>query len=168
MTQMLERREEAPERAQQRAERRHTRDSVFILLGLVTITLIAAFVGQSPDEGLVAWEVGAVAAGQATPTAAEQVAHLLDALRHNVVLWRLVCLVIAGGIAGMMAKRVIPGSGRGPVGAVVLGVFGASLGGWVCEHAGLTLAPSISVLSIGVAFAGSVITLVTCRLIARI
>lgn len=157
----------AEEAGRPHTERDGRREDLFIVLGLVAVGLIVAFAGQSPG-GVSPWATATTAAGATTPSAAEAATRALDALRANVVAWRVISLVIIGGVAGMLASRVIPGRRAGAPTAVLVGIFGSALGGWVCQHVGYAVPTHVSVASVGVAFAGALVTLIGAKFVAHI
>ncbi|MBI3946430.1 MAG: GlsB/YeaQ/YmgE family stress response membrane protein [Armatimonadetes bacterium] len=147
---------------------RRGRQVLFIALGAAAVALIAAFAGRMPAQGLRAWEVFSLAAGKPEPTFVDQFEMLLEAIRQNAAAWRVVSLIIVGSIAGMAAELVVPVRRvGGKTGAVLLGIFGAAVGGLVCERCGYSVPAGITLASVGVAFAASVITLLSARLVAR-
>lgn len=142
------------------------REDLFIVLGMVAVGLIVAFAGQTPG-GVSSWTATTTAAAATAPSAAEAVARTLDALRGNVIAWRIISLVIIGGVAGMLASRVVPGRRAGAPAAVLIGIFGSALGGWVCQYFGYAVPTQVSVASVGVAFAGALVTLIVAKFVAH-
>lgn len=69
--------------------------------------------------------------------------------------------IIAGGIAGFLASKVLTGRGMGLIWDVVVGILGGFLGGWLAGLAGI--AATNIVLEIVVAFVGAAILLVVFR-----
>lgn len=80
----------------------------------------------------------------------------------------LVSWVIVGAIAGVLARRVVPGPDPGRfVVTVLLGMAGASVGGFVVGVLGGSGATGFNVWSILVATLGAVFLLYLYGLIAR-
>ncbi len=82
---------------------------------------------------------------------------------HHILTW-----VIIGLIAGVLASRVVRGTGLGLVRDVVVGLVGAIIGGLILHAArgGSHASPSVLV-EIVVAFAGAVILLIVAKVMER-
>ena len=78
---------------------------------------------------------------------------------HNVLTW-----LIIGLVAGVVASRVVRGTGHGIVRDVIVGLAGAVIGGLILHAArgGSHASPSILV-EIVVAFVGAVILLIIVK-----
>jgi uncharacterized membrane protein YeaQ/YmgE (transglycosylase-associated protein family) len=80
----------------------------------------------------------------------------------------LVSWVIVGALAGLLAKWIVPGSGPGGfLVTVLLGMAGASIGGFFVGILGGTGATGFNIWSILVATFGAVILLFVYGLITR-
>ena len=76
--------------------------------------------------------------------------------------------ILVGAIAGLLAKWIIPGEGPGGfIVTVILGMAGASVGGFVTSILGGTGATGFNVWSILVATLGAIILLFIYGLITR-
>lgn len=84
-----------------------------------------------------------------------------------MTLQTLVILLIVGGIAGLLAEAVVKGRRLGLVGAVIVGVVGAFIGGWLLSVFGLTVGSGI-IAEIITAFIGAVLLLLLLRYARRI
>ena len=75
----------------------------------------------------------------------------------------LLSTLIVGLIAGFLASRFMGAGGYGLIGDIVVGVLGASAGGWVAaRYLGLAVT-GINVTSVAIAFVGAVILIVIFR-----
>jgi uncharacterized membrane protein YeaQ/YmgE (transglycosylase-associated protein family) len=81
---------------------------------------------------------------------------------ETLILW-----VFVGGIAGLLAEVVVKGRRLGIVGAVVVGVLGAFIGGWLLSVFGLSVGSGI-IAEIITAFFGAVLLLLLLRYARRI
>ena len=80
----------------------------------------------------------------------------------------LISWIVVGLIAGLLAKRIMPGEGPGGLLiTLILGMAGASLGGFVVSILGGTGATGFNVWSILVATFGAIILLFLYGLLAR-
>ncbi len=80
----------------------------------------------------------------------------------------LISWILVGAIAGLLAKRIMPGSGPGGfIITIILGMAGASIGGFVVGVLGGTGATGFNIWSILVATLGAIILLFVYNLIAR-
>lgn len=80
----------------------------------------------------------------------------------------LISWVIVGALAGLLAKWIMPGSGPGGfLVTVLLGMAGASIGGFIVGLLGGTGATGFNVWSILVATLGAVVLLFVYGLISR-
>ncbi len=80
----------------------------------------------------------------------------------------LISWIVVGLIAGVLAKWIMPGEGPGGLlVTLILGMAGASLGGFVVSLLGGTGATGFNVWSIVVATFGAVILLFLYGLLAR-
>ena len=80
----------------------------------------------------------------------------------------LISWILVGAIAGMVAKRIVPGPDPGRfIVTVLLGMAGASVGGFVVGVLGGSGATGFNVWSVLVATLGAVILLYIYGLIAR-
>lgn len=69
--------------------------------------------------------------------------------------------IIVGGIAGLLASKVLTGKGMGPIWDVVVGIVGGILGAWLGSLVGI--AATNIVMEVLVAFVGAVVLLVVFR-----
>jgi uncharacterized membrane protein YeaQ/YmgE (transglycosylase-associated protein family) len=81
---------------------------------------------------------------------------------ETILLW-----VVVGGIAGLLAEAVVKGRRLGLLGAVVVGVLGAFVGGWLLSVFGLSVGSGI-IAEIITAFMGAVLLLLLLRYARRI
>ena len=80
----------------------------------------------------------------------------------------LISWILVGAIAGLLAKWIMPGSGPGGfIITIILGMAGASIGGFVVGVLGGTGATGFNIWSILVATLGAIILLFAYGLIAR-
>jgi uncharacterized membrane protein YeaQ/YmgE (transglycosylase-associated protein family) len=80
----------------------------------------------------------------------------------------LISWVVVGAIAGLLARRIVPGPDPGRfIVTVILGMAGASVGGFVVGVLGGSRATGFSVWSIFVAALGAVFLLYVYGLVAR-
>ena len=79
-----------------------------------------------------------------------------------MTLQTLVILLIVGGIAGLLAEAVVKGRRLGLLGAVIVGVIGAFVGGWLLSLVGLSVGSGI-IAEIITAFIGAVLLLLLLR-----
>lgn len=81
---------------------------------------------------------------------------------ETLVLW-----VIVGGIAGLLAEAVVKARRLGLIGAVIVGILGAFIGGWLFGVFGLSVGGGI-IAEIITAFIGAVLLLLLLRYARRI
>lgn len=80
----------------------------------------------------------------------------------------LISWILVGAIAGVLAKWIMPGSGPGGfIITIILGMAGASVGGFIFRLLGGTGATGFNIWSILVATLGAIILLFLYGLIAR-
>lgn len=80
----------------------------------------------------------------------------------------LISWILVGAIAGLLAKWIMPGSGPGGfIVTIILGMAGASVGGFMFRLIGGTGATGLNVWSILVATIGAIVLLFLYGLIAR-
>ena len=79
-----------------------------------------------------------------------------------MTLQTLIILLIVGGIAGLLAEAVVKGRRLGLLGAVIVGVIGAFVGGWLLSLVGLSVGSGI-IAEIITAFIGAVLLLLLLR-----
>jgi len=80
----------------------------------------------------------------------------------------LVSWVVVGAIAGLLARRIVPGPDPGRfIVTVILGMAGASVGGFVVGVLGGSGATGFNVWSVFVATLGAVLLLYVYGLVAR-
>ena len=80
----------------------------------------------------------------------------------------LISWIVVGGIAGVLAKWIMPGEGPGGfIVTIVLGMAGASVGGFIMSIIGGTGATGFNIWSILVATLGAIILLFLYGLLAR-
>ena len=80
----------------------------------------------------------------------------------------IISWILVGLIAGLLAKWIMPGSGPGGViVTIILGMAGASIGGFIFRMLGGAGATGFNLWSILVATLGAVVLLFVYNLIAR-
>jgi uncharacterized membrane protein YeaQ/YmgE (transglycosylase-associated protein family) len=80
----------------------------------------------------------------------------------------IISWIVVGLIAGLLAKWIMPGSGPGGfIVTVIIGMAGASLGGFIVRLLGGTGATGFNVWSILVATLGAIVLLFLYGLIAQ-
>jgi uncharacterized membrane protein YeaQ/YmgE (transglycosylase-associated protein family) len=80
----------------------------------------------------------------------------------------IISWILVGLIAGLLAKWFMPGSGPGGlIVTIILGMAGASIGGFIFQLLGGAGATGFNVWSILVATVGAIILLFVYNLIAR-
>ena len=80
----------------------------------------------------------------------------------GLVLW-----IVVGGIAGLLADAVVKKPQVGVVGAVIVGILGAFIGGWLFSVLHIRIAVGL-VGDIITAFAGAVVLLLVLRALRRL
>lgn len=83
-----------------------------------------------------------------------------------MTLQSLLVWIVIGAIAGLLANYVVKGSSLGLVGAIVVGIVGAFIGGWLFGVLGIAVGAGI-VGEIITAFVGAVILLFLLRAVRR-
>jgi uncharacterized membrane protein YeaQ/YmgE (transglycosylase-associated protein family) len=76
----------------------------------------------------------------------------------------ILIFILVGLIAGLLARRVVLGKGRGWFWDIVIGILGAVLGGWLAGLLNINIGFGIFG-QIVVAFAGALILLIVWRLL---
>jgi uncharacterized membrane protein YeaQ/YmgE (transglycosylase-associated protein family) len=80
----------------------------------------------------------------------------------------LISWVVVGAIAGVLARRIVPGTDPGrSIVTIIVGMAGASLGGFLVGVIGGSGATSFDVWSLLVAAAGAIALLYVYGLLAR-
>jgi uncharacterized membrane protein YeaQ/YmgE (transglycosylase-associated protein family) len=78
----------------------------------------------------------------------------------------IISWIVFGLIAGALAKLLLPGKDPGGcLVTVLLGVVGASLGGWIGTQLGFGTVQGFDIRSFGIAILGAVILLLLYRLL---
>ena len=79
----------------------------------------------------------------------------------------LIAFVILGAIAGMVARAIVPGRiGKGLIPAIICGVVGATIGGWLSsQFLNVSLGTFWDVRTWVIAIAGSALVLIVWGLI---
>jgi len=82
---------------------------------------------------------------------------------HHIITW-----LIIGLVAGLVASRVVRGTGLGMVRDIFVGLVGAAIGGLILHEArgGSRASPSV-LIEIIVAFGGAVILLIIAKAMDR-
>ena len=80
---------------------------------------------------------------------------------ETIIIW-----IIVGGVAGLLAAAVVR-SHIGIVGAVIVGIIGAFIGGWIFSLFNLSVEPNI-IGQIITAFVGAVVLLLIVRGLRRV
>jgi uncharacterized membrane protein YeaQ/YmgE (transglycosylase-associated protein family) len=85
-------------------------------------------------------------------------------MEHNTLgYW--VWFLIIGGLIGWLAGLIVRGRGFGLIGDIVIGIVGATLGGWMAGLIGLYPGSTIGVFL--VALAGAVVLVGVTRFVVR-
>ncbi|MCF7908591.1 MAG: GlsB/YeaQ/YmgE family stress response membrane protein [Candidatus Omnitrophica bacterium] len=86
-------------------------------------------------------------------------------MEHNTI-GQWVWFLVIGGAIGWLAGLIVSGRGFGIIGDIVIGIFGAMLGGWIAREIGLSTGSS-SIGAFLVALGGAVILVGLTRLVVR-
>jgi uncharacterized membrane protein YeaQ/YmgE (transglycosylase-associated protein family) len=78
----------------------------------------------------------------------------------------LIIFLLVGGIAGLLAGKLMSGEGYGLVADIAIGVVGGLIGGLLFDELGITVGGLIG--SVITAFAGAVILFTALRVVWRI
>jgi uncharacterized membrane protein YeaQ/YmgE (transglycosylase-associated protein family) len=84
-----------------------------------------------------------------------------------MTLEQLVLWIVIGGIAGLLADAVVRDVRIGLIGAVIVGILGAFIGGWLFSLIHISIGSGI-LGDIIVAFVGAVVLLLILRLLRRL
>jgi uncharacterized membrane protein YeaQ/YmgE (transglycosylase-associated protein family) len=76
--------------------------------------------------------------------------------------------ILLGLFSGFIASKVVNHRGEGVLLDIVLGVFGAFVGGWIFTTLGSTGVTGFNLWSMFVAVVGAVVTLVLYHLVRRV
>ena len=76
--------------------------------------------------------------------------------------------ILLGLISGFVASKLVNHSGQGMLMDILLGVFGAFVGGWLFTLLGSTGVTGFNLWSVFVAVMGAVVTLVVAHAIRRV
>jgi len=76
--------------------------------------------------------------------------------------------ILLGLISGFIASKLVNHSGQGMLMDILLGVFGAFVGGWLFTLLGSTGVTGFNLWSVFVAVMGAVVTLVVAHAIRRV
>lgn len=71
----------------------------------------------------------------------------------------LLAWILLGLIAGFLASKVINKTGEGVLLDIMLGIFGAVIGGWIFNAFGMTGVSGFNIYSLFVAFVGAALLL---------
>ena len=85
-------------------------------------------------------------------------------MEHNT-LGYLIWFLFIGGLIGWVAGLVIRGRGFGLLGDIVIGIVGATLGGWMANVLGLSISSSIGEFLMAVV--GAVVLVGLTRFVVR-
>jgi uncharacterized membrane protein YeaQ/YmgE (transglycosylase-associated protein family) len=77
-----------------------------------------------------------------------------------------VAFIVVGLLAGWIAGLVMKGGGYGIIGDIILGVLGASIGGWLFKEFGVSLGGGLPA-SLVVATVGAIALILVLRLLKR-
>lgn len=78
----------------------------------------------------------------------------------------LIAWLLFGLIAGAIAKAIMPGDQRGGcLLTSILGIIGASVGGWIGTRMGFGTVQDFDLRSLGVAIVGAIVVLLIFRLV---
>ncbi len=76
--------------------------------------------------------------------------------------------ILLGLISGFIASKLVNHSGQGMLMDILLGVFGAFVGGWLFTLLGSTGVTGFNLWSVFVAVMGAVVTLVVAHAVRRV
>jgi uncharacterized membrane protein YeaQ/YmgE (transglycosylase-associated protein family) len=76
------------------------------------------------------------------------------------MLMNIVCWLVLGLLAGFFASKLINGRGEGAPLDIVLGIFGAMIGGWIFNTFGSAGVNGFNIWSLFVAIIGAAVLLV--------
>lgn len=81
---------------------------------------------------------------------------------QTVLIW-----IVVGAIAGILAESMVGGPRRGGLGmAILIGILGAFIGGWLFSALGVSIGGGI-IGTIVVAFIGAIVLLLIVRAVRR-
>ena len=80
----------------------------------------------------------------------------------DVIQW-----IVLGLLAGFLASKLVNKRGEGLVLDIVLGIFGAVIGGWIFRALGTAGATGFNLWSLLVAFVGAVVLLLIAHTVRR-
>lgn len=89
----------------------------------------------------------------------------LQYLQLTEDIMHILAWLIVGLAAGFLASRAVGGTGYGLLGDLLIGMFGALVGGWIFGATGWNAPFGGLTGTIVVAFVGAALTLVTVRLV---
>ncbi len=78
----------------------------------------------------------------------------------SILMW-----IIVGLVAGVLASMVMGGTGYGIIGDIIIGIFGAFIGGWLFSKLGVSTPFGGLPGTIFVAFIGAIVLLFILRLL---
>jgi uncharacterized membrane protein YeaQ/YmgE (transglycosylase-associated protein family) len=76
----------------------------------------------------------------------------------SIIIW-----IIFGALVGWIASMIMGGGGNGLVINVIVGVIGASLGGWIMDYFGKSGITGFNIYSFLVALLGAVVLIAVVR-----
>ena len=79
----------------------------------------------------------------------------------------LVVWIVVGGIAGLLADALIKNIKVGIVGAILIGILGAFIGGWLFRQLGIHVGTGL-VADVFTAFIGAVVLLMLLKALRRL
>lgn len=79
----------------------------------------------------------------------------------------LVVWVVVGGVAGLLADALIKNIKVGIVGAILIGILGAFIGGWLFRQLGIRVGTGL-VADVFTAFIGAVVLLMLMKALRRL
>ena len=78
----------------------------------------------------------------------------------SILIW-----IIFGALVGWVASAIAGGGGGGLILDIILGIIGASVGGWIMDYFGKSGVTGFNIYSFLVALLGAVVLIVIARLI---
>lgn len=85
-----------------------------------------------------------------------------------MALGSIITWIIVGGIAGLLAEKLLGGFHLGCIGTVIVGIIGAFVGGWLFDQFHISIGVTGILNTIVTAFVGAVVLLAGIRLLRRI
>lgn len=87
---------------------------------------------------------------------------VIDLQLEILLIW-----LVIGAIAGVLAGTIVKGGGFGLFGDIVVGIFGAFVGGWLLPRLGVQLGAGLAPVIVSSTI-GAIVLLLALRLMRRI